>query len=370
MPTTTTAAVVAEAGGEFQLQNAELDDLREHEVLVRVTAVGLCHTDLSARAGHFGLAFPLVLGHEAAGVVSAVGANVTRVAPGDQVALTFTSCGTCRHCRGGHPAYCLTWVPDNLFNGGRRADGSATITVGGEPITGRFFGQSSLGKEAVVDERALVKVAADLPAHLLAPLGCGVQTGAGTVMNILRPEPGAGIAVFGSGAVGLSAVMAAALSPAASIIAVDVVRSRLDLALELGATAVVDASQEDVTARLAELTGGRGLDNAVDTTANPSVTRTAVDSLATFGTLAVVGAPPPGTDVGIDLQDLLVGRRIVGVTEGDSEPESFIPTLAELVRAGRLPLERIVQTFSFEEVNAAAAAAEDGSVIKPVLLMD
>lgn len=370
MGTTTTAAVIEEAGGEFVLSDVELDDLRDDEVLVKIAAAGLCHTDLTAQAGFIGYAFPGILGHEAAGVVEAVGSAVTRVAPGDHVALTFTSCGSCRFCRDGHPAYCASWVPANLFNAGKRTDGTNTVSRDGAEITGRFFGQSSFSKHAIADERSVVKIDDDLPLHVAAPLGCAVQTGAGTVMNILRPHPGTTIAVFGAGAVGLSAVMAAALTSATTIIAVDVVAHRLELARELGATATIDASSEDVAARVMELTGGSGLDYAVDTTANTTVTRTITDVLATFGTCAVVGAPPPGTELPVDISAFLVGRQLVGVTEGDSEPEAFIPTLAALYQSGRLPLDKIITTYKFDEINQAAADAHAGTAIKPVLVFD
>ncbi len=370
MPTQTTAAVVESPGAPFALQQVELDDLRPNEVLVRMAAAGLCHTDLSVHAGHIPFALPGVLGHEGAGVVEAVGSAVTRVTPGDSVALSFTSCGSCRHCRTGHPAYCVTWVPDNMFHGGVRADGSATITRGGTGLGGRFFGQSSFAAHAVADERSVVKVDSDLPLELVAPLGCGVQTGAGTVLNILKPPAGSTLAVFGTGAVGLSAIAAAALNPLAEVVAVDRIASRLSLAEELGATRTINAETEDVAKVLADLTGGGGLDYAIDTTANMGVLRTAVEALGTFGSAAAIGAAPIGTEINLDYTGLLVGRSIVGVTEGDSDPETFIPLLATLYRQGRLPLDKIVKTYPFRDIDQAAGDARDGSAIKPVLVFD
>ncbi|HJQ46986.1 MAG TPA: NAD(P)-dependent alcohol dehydrogenase [Amycolatopsis sp.] len=370
MPTTTTAAVVEAPGEPFTLQQIELDDLRPGEVLVRMVAAGLCHTDLSVHAGYIPFTLPGVLGHEGAGVVEAVGSAVTRVSPGDPVALSFTSCGKCRHCRSGHPAYCTTWVPANMFNGGVRADGSATLRRAGEPLGGRFFGQSSFSAKAVVDERSVVKVSGDVPLELVAPLGCGIQTGAGTVLNILRPDAGSTLAVFGTGAVGLAAIAAAALNPLSAVVAVDRVDSRLDLALELGATHRINAASEDVAKVLGEITDGAGLDYAIDTTANMGVLRTAVEALGTFGSCAAIGAAPIGTEIALDYTGLLVGRSIVGVTEGDSDPESFIPLLVELYRQGRLPLDKIVKTYAFGEINQAAADAREGSTIKPVLVFD
>ncbi|NKX51792.1 alcohol dehydrogenase catalytic domain-containing protein, partial [Arthrobacter deserti] len=202
--TTTEAAVVEAPGAGFTLQPVQLDDLRDHEVLVEIKAAGLWHTDLSVAAG--GLPFPLpgVLGHEGAGTVTETGSQVTGIRPGHAVVLSFTSCGHCASCRGGHPAYCDTWLPDNLI-GGARADGSSPICRGGERLGGRFFGQPSFARLAVADERSVVRVDTALPPELVAPLACGVQTGAGAVWNTIRPVPGSSLAVFGAGTVGLSA---------------------------------------------------------------------------------------------------------------------------------------------------------------------
>lgn len=370
MPITTTAAVVEAPGKPFTLERVEVADLKPGEVLVRMVAAGLCHTDLSVQAGHIPFALPGVLGHEGAGIVEEVGEGVTGIDTGDAVVLSFTSCGRCRQCRSGHPAYCATWVPDNMFNGGVRADGSAVVSREGGDLGGRFFGQSSFSATAVVDQRCVVKVDQDLPLELLAPLGCGIQTGAGTVLNVLRPEAGSALAVFGTGAVGLAAIGAAALSPLTTVVAVDRVDSRLELALELGATHRINAETEDVAARLTEITGGAGLDYAVDTTANMTVLRTAVEALGIFGTAAAVGAAALGTQLELDYTGMLPGRSVVGVTEGDSDPATFIPLLAELYRSNRLPLDKIVRTYPFSEINQAAADTREGKTIKPVLLFD
>jgi aryl-alcohol dehydrogenase len=363
--TLTEAAVVESGGAPFTLSQVELDEPKAGEVLVRMVAAGLCHTDLGVASG--GLPFPLpgVLGHEGAGVVEEVGAGVTRVKPGDQVLLSFTSCGQCRNCRDGHPAYCATWLPDNLI-GGRRADGSATITRDGEPLGGHFFGQSSFARMAVVDERSLVKVDEDAPLELLAPLGCGIQTGAGAIWNVLKPRPGSSVVVLGAGAVGLAAVMAAALTPATTIIAVDKVASRLELAREVGATHVVDVTTDDLVASIAEITGG-GADGIVETTGSVAVLRQGVDALAARGTLVIVGAPPFGTAVALDVNGMLAGKQVVGLTLGDSETQSLIPALVELVGSGRMPIGRLVREYPFAEIGEAVADVAAGTTIKPVL---
>ncbi|MGW1610639.1 NAD(P)-dependent alcohol dehydrogenase [Streptomyces sp. NPDC002285] len=362
----TRAAVVESGGAPFTLSAVELDEPGPHEAVVRMVAAGLCHTDLGVASG--GLPFPLpgVLGHEGAGVVEAVGPAVTGVAPGDHVVLSFTSCGDCRNCRGGHPAYCATWLPLNLI-GGRRADGSSTISRGGEALGGHFFGQSSFAERALVDERSLVKVDPEVPPALIAPLGCGVQTGVGAVWNVLKPVIGSTVVVLGAGAVGLSAVMAAALTPATNIVAVDRVAERLSLAKELGATHTVDAAEADLGEALAEITGGQGADGVVETTGNVGVLRRGVDALAARGTLVVVGAPPFGTEVALDVNGLLGGKQIVGLTLGDAETQTFIPALVRLVKEGRLPLHRLISTYPFADIDQAVRDMSAGKAIKPVL---
>jgi aryl-alcohol dehydrogenase len=370
MPQTTTAALVETAGAQFSLAEVELDDPRPDEVIVRITAAGICHTDLGVAAGALPFPLPGVLGHEGAGIVEVAGSAVTRVRPGDHVLLSFTSCGRCVNCRDGHPAYCLTWLPLNLL-GGARADGSATLRRDGAALGSHFFGQSSFARLAVVDERSLVRVPEGAPLDLLAPLGCGVQTGFGAVMNVLRPRPGATVVVTGAGAVGLSAVMAARLTPATRIIAVDRVPARLELARELGATDTLDTSELGsdtiLAAAVADLTGGRGADGVVETTGNAHVLGEAITALGVRGCAVVVGAPAFGTTVPVDVNFLLPGRTVTGLTLGDSETESLLPALVELVTAGRLPVDRLVRHYKFEDINAAVADMTAGAAIKPVL---
>ena len=366
MPITTRAAVVESGGAPFTLSDVVLADPGPHEAVVRMVATGLCHTDLGVASG--GLPFPLpgVLGHEGAGVVEAVGSAVTGIAPGDHVVLSFTSCGECRNCNGGHPAYCATWLPLNLI-GGRRADGTSTISRDGTPLGGHFFGQSSFAERALVDERSLVKVDADVPLESIAPLGCGVQTGVGAVWNVLKPVTGSTVVVLGAGAVGLSAVMAAALTPATRIVAVDKVGERLSLAKELGATHTVNVGEDDLGEALAEITGGQGADGVVETTGSVAVLRQGVDALAARGTLVVVGAPPFGSEVALDVNGLLGGKQVVGLTLGDAETQSFIPSLVQLVKEGRLPLHRLISTYPFADIDQAVRDMGAGKAIKPVL---
>ncbi|MCP1415603.1 NAD(P)-dependent alcohol dehydrogenase [Paenarthrobacter sp. A20] len=363
----TTAAVVERPGDPFTFSQVNLSEPGKDEVLVEMVAAGLCHSDLNVQAGKIPFTLPGVLGHEGAGIVRKVGSSVTKVQPGDKVLLSFTSCAHCDRCRNGHPAYCDTWLPRNV-TGGARGSEDSPITREGVPIAARFFGQSSFAKAAIVDARSVVKVDNDDDLTLLAPLGCGVQTGFGTVWNVLAPRPGESLAVFGAGAVGLSAIMAAAALPAVEIIAVDRVPSRLELARELGARHTIDTSKADMVTAMADITGGRGIDNALDTTGIPFIVRVAVDALKTGGACAVVGVAPPGVDVALDMHDLLLGKRILGVTLGDGEPETLLPRLAALHREGKLPLEKLVKHYEFKDLNNAASDMHAGTTIKPVVL--
>ncbi|THA71037.1 NAD(P)-dependent alcohol dehydrogenase [Streptomyces sp. A0958] len=355
------AAVTDAPGAPFTVRDADLQDPRPHEVLVRMTAAGLCHTDLAMQGTWPRHLTPMVFGHEGAGRVEAVGAKVTGVAAGDHVCLTFASCGACEQCAADHPAYCLAAQTLN-FSGGR-ADGTTPLSMAGAPLHAGFFGQSSFATYAVVHERGVVQVPSDLPAPVAAPLGCGGQTGAGTVLNRLRPAPGSSLVVLGAGGVGLSALMAAVAVGCDPVVAVDPVASRRELATALGAAAAL-APGDGLAAALRELTGG-GAHHVVETTGRPEMVRRAVGALRPRGELALLGL---GGEVAFDVTGLLAkGVRVHGVIEGDSDPGRFIPELVALHRRGLFPLDRLVTTFPFEEIGRAAAAMGDGSVVKPVL---
>ncbi len=364
------AAVVERTGAPFTIVDVDLADPRDHEIVVRIVATGLCHTDLSARGGTTPFPLPAVLGHEGAGVVERVGPKVSALAVGDHVLISFTSCGHCRACQEGHPVYCRDWVPLNLL-GGSRLDGSATITrEDGPALHGHFFGQSSFATRALVNESAAVKVPRDLDLATLAPLGCSVQTGVGAVLNVARPEPGSTLVVFGVGGVGLAAIMGAVLTPAAQIVAVDVKASRLALAAELGATHTIDSSSTDPAEAIAELTGGAGANYALETSGRLDVLGAAVSVLASAGTCVVIGAPALGSTLPVDVTNLLGrGIRLLGSNQGNSNPARLLPQLVALHRAGRLPFDRLIRTYPFADINTAVADATSGETVKPVLLM-
>jgi aryl-alcohol dehydrogenase len=257
------------------------------------------------------------------------------------------------------------------FTNGARPDGSPSLRDGAEVVHGYFFGQSSFATFALARERNTIPVpavAAEVPSSVLAPLGCGIQTGAGAVLNVLRPEAGATVAVFGAGVVGLSAVMAATLLPLDRLIVVDVLGSRLELARELGATTVVNGLEGDPVAAIRDITGG-GAGYVVESSGVPSVLVQAITSLRAGGAAAVVGVPPFGVTAPIDVADVVNNsKRILGIVEGRSNPPTFLPDLAALVASGRLPVEKLVTTFPLDEVERAAEAMKAGTATKPVLL--
>jgi aryl-alcohol dehydrogenase len=365
---TATAAVLVDVEQPLQLQEVEVSSPRENEVLVRMRGVGICHTDISAADGIFPLPLPAVLGHEGSGVIEAVGPGVDSLAVGDHVALSFDHCGECPHCSGGHPSYCELFAPLNYF--GERLDGSVTMHRDGEEVHGNWFGQSSFATLAIASVHNAVKVPADIPIELLGPLGCGYQTGAGSVLNVFDAKAGDGIIIFGLGAVGLGALMAASAVGCDPIIGVDLNPQRLAVATELGATHTINPRETDDFLWTVQEMAAPGLHYAFDAVGAGPVIRQALESLRSPGHCATVGFQGLENEITIDQGHLLLGRRLSGVVEGDSDPQTFIPRLIELYRDGKFPFDRLVQTFPFEQINEAIAAARSGSVVKPVLVFE
>ena len=351
------AAVTESKGAPFALQAVELEEPRAGEVLVRVAAAGICHTDLIIRDQWYPVPLPAVLGHEGAGVVERVGPGVSTVAPGDHVAMSYGSCGGCPTCLVGRPFHCHDFFGRNF--GATRPDGSTALSRGGEPVHSHFFGQSSFATHAIATERNVVKLDRALPLEVIAPFGCGIQTGAGAVLNVLHPHAGTSIAVFGTGTVGLAAVMAARVAGCTRIVGIDVRPERLELARELGATEVLEAGEPV-----------EGVDFALETTGSADVLRTAAYSTGPGGVTGIIGAPPFGTEVSLGINELLtMGRSVVGIVEGESVPPVFIPRLIELWRQGRFPVDRLMRTYPFERLDEAAHDAEEGRVVKAVVTM-
>lgn len=360
------AAVARSAGQPFTLEIAEIDQPADDEVLVRIVGVGLCHTDLVARDQIVPYPLPAVLGHEGSGIVERTGALVSKVAPGDHVVLTFASCGQCQACETGRPAYCREFALRN-FGGTRSAGGSTLRSHDGSELCGCFFGQSSFASHAIASERNVVKIATNVPLDIMGPLGCSIQTGAGAVLNALRPSTGSSIAIFGAGPVGMAALLAARVAGCSRIIIVDLKQPRLDLALELGATDVLDAAKVDPVAAIRSLTGGEGTGFSIECTGVPQVVRQAVECVRITGTSGLVGTAPMGAETSLDINSLVLGRTVKGIVEGDSLPDIFIPQLIELWRQGRFPFDRLITFYRLDEINKAIEEVAQGHVLKPVL---
>lgn len=363
----TIAAVVRVPKASFELARVDVEEPRPDEILIRMEAVGICHTDIIARDQIIPVRLPVVLGHEGVGIVHATGSDVANLAPGDRVVLSFRSCGACARCDASEPAYCAKGPALNYA--ARRSDGSRAFRDADGAIGSHFFGQSSFSAYALAHYSNAVKVETTLPPAVLAPLGCGVQTGAGAVLRSLACPPGSTLLVAGAGTVGLSAVLAAVIAGCSRIVVFEANAERRALARELGATDTLSSHDGPLPIAVTNLVPG-GVDFAIDTTGAPTVLDGLLLSLRSHGTLAVVGAPRtadaliPGR-----LGDLLTfGWTIRGVIEGDSEPQRFIPELIALHEQGRFPFDRLISTYAFEDINQAVADQHAGKAIKPVLI--
>jgi aryl-alcohol dehydrogenase len=366
MTTTVTAAVVREIDAPFQFEELTLDEPRLDEVLVKIVAVGLCHTDLAVQHGVLAQEMPIVVGHEGAGVVEKVGLAVTDVAVGDRVVISFSACGDCANCLSGRRAYCLKFGEANFS--GCRLDGSTTLRdERGDEVHGSFFGQSSFATHVVAAARDVVVLPEDAPLELVGPLGCGIQTGAGAVLNSLAVPAGATVAVFGAGSVGLASVMGAKVAGATTIIAIDVMEERLELAKELGATHTLNGRDEDISDRILQISGG-GVPYAVDTTGAAPVITTLLKVTTLGARIALLGVSKPGATIELGLITP-GGKTIFGVYQGDSTPKLFIPEMLAMHAAGQFPFDRLVTRYRFDQLDDAIADTHSGAAVKAVLTM-
>ena len=359
------AALVKEPNSLYVIEEIDLEEPHSDEMLVKVVASGYCRTDELIRTQSMRVRLPAVLGHEGCGIVEKTGVDVKEFKAGDRVAFSFGSCGKCDCCLEGKPTLCDSFERINF--GGEQADGTSRLSLNGKTLP-TLFGQSSFAEYAVVNERGAVKIPDDVPLEITGPLGCGIQTGAGAVLNRLKPRPGSAIAVFGCGGVGLSAVMAAKISNCAMIIAVDRVASRLDTALELGATHVVNTSvTPDAVLEIQNLTG-RGADCSVDSSGSGVCLKMALNCTRSGSPTVVVGG---GGDVTLNVEHDVMGhaKSLLGVVEGDSNPKLFIPELLKHYRAGRFPFDKLITYYDFDDINTAMRESTGGKAIKAVLKM-
>lgn len=355
-------AAVSREGARFpEIETVDIEDPRAGEVLVRIVASGICHTDIGVN-GRPGPR-PFVLGHEGAGVVERVGAGVTELAAGDHVVLSVNFCGECPSCKRNAHSYCYEILPRNF--GGLRSDGTSPLSKDGQRVFARFFGQSSFAQYSLADARCVIKVAADIPLEILAPLGCGVQTGAGAIIHSLQVGAGDSVAIFGTGSVGLSAVMAARLVGAEQIVAIDLIPSRLAMAKELGATNTIDASDGNAAKSIRELTR-YGVSHSFNTANVPISYTQSLECLAPRGVAGFVA--PPNGQFAPDMFHLLSGGRALrGILGGDTTPSLFIPMLIDYYRQGRFPFDRLIKYYPFDQIAQAFEDSNSGRTIKPVL---
>jgi len=362
-----TAAVVHERSGPFTIEELDLCDPRADELLVEIVASGMCATDLHGRDAYYPTKFPKVFGHEGAGIVRTVGNAVTKFKPGDHVVMAYPWCGECANCKAHRQSYCLHAF--DLKMNGTRADGSILHSKNGEPVYSAFFQQSSFGNFTIANERFAVKVRNEAPIEHVCALACGGQTGAGAVLNVMKPRAGDSFVVFGVGTVGLSGLMAAKICGCDPIVAVDVHEHRLKLARGLGATHTINHNgRTDVVAEIKNITGV-GARYTLETSALPAVFREAVEALMPAGICVLLGSARKGTEVALEMPFVQNGREVRGVIQGDSVPQEFIPVLVDHILAGRFPVERLITFYPLADINRAAAESASGKTIKPVLRM-
>ncbi|MGI9272623.1 MAG: NAD(P)-dependent alcohol dehydrogenase [Woeseiaceae bacterium] len=369
------AAIATASDAPFAVTAVKLKAPAANEIRVRIVATSICHTDLMTK-GKALCAFPIVLGHEGVGVVDALGRDVSGFDIGDHVILSYDSCGNCPQCDIAKPSYCDNHGSLNFA--GTRPSGEKTHRSSGSDeadIFGSFFQQSSFATYALSHTSNTIKVDKSLPLATLAPLGCGVQTGAGTVFNTLQVVADSSLAVFGCGCVGLSAIMAAKIAGARNIIAIDVNTARLDMAMELGAThriAPEDFSDSNaLVEHIKALSERSGCQYAIDTTGIPDVLHQAFDCCGPLGVTAMIAPGVPGTEVSVEMLGLLPGKSLRGVIQGDSVSKEFIPKLIEHWQRGEFPFNKLITEYSgIDNIEAAASAMASGDVIKPVVIVD
>ena len=363
------AAVLRAVGEPFDIEDLELAPPGPGEVAVRLHASGVCHSDWNVVSGATANPLPVVLGHEGAGVVEETGADVTTVAPGDHVVLSWLpSCGSCFFCVQGRPSLCEWSTPAMLA--GTLPDGTTRLSLDGEPVFHYSF-LSTFAERCIVPEASCVPIRPDAPLEVAALVGCAVMTGIGAAINRARVEPGSTVVVFGAGGVGLSAVLGAQLAGAGTIVAVDPVPLKRDLATDLGATHTVDPAAEDTVEAVRTVTGGRGADYAFDAAGVPGVVATAYEAVRRGGMVVAIGIPPEGAEAALPGTSLPREEKIVtGSLYGSSRPHVDMPLVLDLYMAGRLDLDRLVsRTYGLDEVNDAFAAMNAGEVARAVLAL-
>jgi len=359
------AAILYEPNAPLKVERVTLDEPQANEVLVKLVATGVCHSDLHFMKGEMPAPMPVVPGHEGAGIVEKVGPGVTTLQPGDHVVMMVSfSCGKCRFCVEGKPTQCVENLPIMSM---ATLPGGATRLHKGEQQLNHLFGLASYAEYAVVHERSCVKVREDAPLDVVCLLGCGTSTGIGAAINTAGIKPGESIAIFGCGGVGLSAVMGAKLAGAGKIIAVDTLSRKLNMAKKLGADYVINAKKEDPIMKVMELTGA-GADYALECIGNVNVMTQAFASIRFGGKFIVVGMAPLGTMLSIAPFEFLLGKTITGTVQGDIKAQIDIPRYIDLYMNGKLPIDKLItKSYSLDEINEAFEALAKGEIIRSVI---
>jgi len=359
------AAVVHEKGQPFQIEDVEIDEPKQNEVLVKVVACGVCHTDEVARQQIIPVPLPAVFGHEGCGIIERIGAGVKEFKVGDKVGFSYGYCGTCPSCRSGKPYGCY----DNrrLNFSGQQYDGTKRITYKNQKVSS-FFGQGAFATYAVVHVNNLIKVPDGMDLELVGPLGCGFQTGAGAVLNYLKPEPASSIIVTGMGAVGYAAVMAAKIAGCSTIIACTRTDSKLEIAKKLGATHVINSRQVDNVVEEVKKITRYGCHYAIDCTGSGISVRQSLNCVAPLGKCIVLGATQELT-IHVENELMGAGKQLIGIVEGNSIPQVFIPQLIEYYQKGMFPYDQLVTYYDFQDINQAFEDTKNGKVIKAILKM-
>ncbi|MGH2458148.1 MAG: Zn-dependent alcohol dehydrogenase [Chloroflexota bacterium] len=361
------AAVLYEAGQPIQIEDLTIENPHAGEVMVRVAAGGVCHSDLHVMNGDLTAPLPIVLGHEGAGIVEKVGDGVTDFQPGDHVVLLWrASCGQCRDCLSGRPALCgmgtaIRWS-------GNLSDGTSRFRRGEQPIH-HHAGVSAFSELTVLPREGLVKIDPTVPIEKAAIVGCAVMTGVGAVINTARVEPGATMVVVGCGGVGLNAIQGGALAGAEKIIAVDVLENKLAYARQFGATHVVNARETDPIEAIKELTGGRGADYAFEVIGNVKTIAQAYQMIRRGGTLVVVGVAPMGAEVAINASSIMLDEKTIrGSLYGSCNAKLDAPRLLDLYKAGKLKLDELIsREYPLERINEAFDALRHGEVARSIV---
>ena len=357
------AAVLHEPGPLLPVEEVDLEAPKHGEVLVDMVGAGVCHSDYHMLSGQLNLPMPLVMGHEGAGIVSETGPGVTGFSPGDKVIFSMDKmCGQCRNCTIGRPTLCLTY--GRIFTMG---DGTTRFSGKG----GDYYHMvGTFSEQSVVPADQLVRVRDDTPLEKASIIGCAVITGVGSVVNRAKVEKGSSVAIFGCGGVGLNVVQGAVLAGATRIIAVDPVPFKLAKSEELGATHLVNAAREDPVKRIVEITGG-GADYAFEVVGLPHLVRQAFESVRTGGVAVMVGVQPPGAEIAVDANQLMMQRSLIGAYHGDARARVDFPWLVDLYMDGRLKLDELITRYRpLDEVNEGFADMNAGITARTVLTFD